>query len=1310
VVRGTPTRLLHGRLDLRRREAREIEQRLEDLPHAPPDSARDVVEPGRHGAIQKAEVGADDVLDVEEVAHRIQVADRDARRPPPERDLDDLAREARLHERVRSPAPGMVEGPDADDVEPARPMARREQIRRGLRARVRRAGTQRRRLVERRGRRSGHAVHVAGADREDARARRVLLHRPQDVPYAEEVHPERPRRVAKGIGNERARCQVDDCVGRCGRDRPGHGVRIADVDLAIDADRCMPRRHQPRNQPAADEPRRSRHENPHARKTPRTPKCARSNRLRLASPPLHPNLPAFPNCSHRNDRASGNLDTDRMPYQFLDFDLDPLRSQLTRRGEPVDVPRQIFELILLLIRHRDRPVPKEEILATIWHGRAVTDASLTHAIATARRLLGDSPKSQAAIKTMHKRGYWWVAETTETKSADHRQQSVPPMPFVGRSSELRVVRRAFDQSALGTPSLLIVTGEPGIGKTRFISECVREGRDRRFTVIEASCMEDDGAPPGFPWIGVMRQSLSKLSGATLDAPTQSAVQHLIATFPGMAESPHPRRPTPMSRYSLFESMWTLLSAVTQAAPAVVAIDDLHRADDLSLSALRFLARQMGSIRLVLLASARTGTSKESESAIAELARQPRSTSIHLDGLLRTDISILLEGVDLDSPSAVGDFLYDRSAGNPFFVLQLISALGAHRTERAGSYLEQTASLPATLREAVLKQIDGLDQDCRDVLSVASVLGRSFLPSIVSEVLDGDARPTLDALEDAERCGIVENDPSIQGGLRFRHLILRDAVYYELSRSRRAELHLQIGQHLAGRLGTEPAVVAHHLRSSYPLSDATQIGVVSLAAARKATERSSYLDATAECRASLDLAGPAMTASLRCKLLLEMAGAQLRAGNRSDGRLTLRSAASLARTAGLAKEIADVALAIAPGFFAIETGTVDPELIEALEEALSALPSEDSIVRVRLLRNLCSALYWSPYSHRNIELVAEAERMAQRLGRAESSAHALAAWYTGLWSPSNVQARRDRCHDLLDLADASGDHDLKLMSRVFRIAIFLEAADARRLQSELASYERLVAETLHPHGQWYVPMYRAMLSITRGEFNVAQAHMAEFVAKGSRFEDANVVQTFLLQSAESAWQCGRGREILHAVEENVARNPVLREWQCALAFLLAVIGSQSEAKSLCRQLVLEWREPHLSRMNAPIAFGALTEACWVLDDAELAGSLEEIAPPWEERVIVAGYGVLCWGSSARGMAHLAATQGRLDEAEVLYRLALKSEEMIGAVPWATRTKLALARALERRGGAQDSAAARALGEEALADAAKTGITLYGSGRT
>ena len=106
-----------------------------------------------------------------------------------------------------------------------------------------------------------------------------------------------------------------------------------------------------------------------------------------------------------------------MPYRFLDFELDPSRYQLQRAGAQVPIRPQTFDLILLLIRHRDRPVSKKEILSSLWRGRAVTDASLTHAIARARKALGDTPEDQSIIKTVHGRGYWWVAETSEEAGA-----------------------------------------------------------------------------------------------------------------------------------------------------------------------------------------------------------------------------------------------------------------------------------------------------------------------------------------------------------------------------------------------------------------------------------------------------------------------------------------------------------------------------------------------------------------------------------------------------------------------------------------------------------------------------------------------------------------------------------------------------------------------------------------------------------------------------------------------------------------------------------------------------------------------------
>jgi DNA-binding winged helix-turn-helix (wHTH) protein/tetratricopeptide (TPR) repeat protein len=992
-----------------------------------------------------------------------------------------------------------------------------------------------------------------------------------------------------------------------------------------------------------------------------------------------------------------------MPYRFRNLELDPLRYQLTRQGEPIDVPRRIFELILLLIRHRDRPVTKEEILATVWHGRTVTDASLTHAIATARRALGDSPKSQDTIKTVHKRGYWWVAETVESELAAPSRFSLSSMPFVGRVREIRAIEGALDQAFVGSASLILLTGEAGIGKTRLLREAISRAKQRRFYVLEASCLEHEGGPPGQPWIEIARQFPGIVPKSKSDTPSTLAIERLAQAFPDLSAATDKKTRLAPSRHSILEQLATLLEAVTATSPTLLAIDDIHRADDFSLSALRFISRQMTSSRLGIVVTARTGIEPRSDSMIGDLARHHGSATVPIGSLHRSDISTLLEGADVSPPADVGDFLFERSGGNPFFVSQLISALieqGGTTTIPPGD----ATALPRTLNDAVLKQIDGLNNQTTNLLGGAAALGRSFQLSLLGRIMRMGASEVLDALRPAERRGIVETDPSAAGSQRFRHAILRDAIYSELQPSARAELHLRIGEELSVFPGAEPAAIAHHFRAASPLSEAHQIATAALQAAQKASKASSYLDAVAECRATLRVAGTDLSPEDRCALLVQMASALLRAGHRTEGRTALREAALLARSTGSPIQTADVALAIAPGFFAIETGKVDPELIEALEEALAVAGEEDSLPRVRLLGSLCAALYWSPFSHKNEGLVAEAESIAGRLGHREASAHAIGAWFTGLWSPTNFRARRSRCDELLALAASSGSEDLHLMARVFRITAFLEAADVSRAEAEIAAYAELVRETLHPHAQWYVPMYRSMLAITRGDFADATKNMAEFVSKGSRFDDANVVQTFLLQSAECAWHQGKSREIVAAVEHNVAQNPVLREWQCALALVLSTIGSIAEAKRLCSRLISEWCEPHASRMNAPIAFAALAETCWILDDGDLAFALERIAPAWEERTIVAGYGVLCWGSTSRARGHIAAGQGRLAEAEAYYEEALRSAARMSARPWAARTEIALARTLERTGNSENKHRARRLVRSALREADALGISL------
>jgi hypothetical protein len=213
------------------------------------------------------------------------------------------------------------------------------------------------------------------------------------------------------------------------------------------------------------------------------------------------------------------------------------------------------------------------------------------------------------------------------------------------------------------------------------------------------------------------------------------------------------------------------------------------------------------------------------------------------------------------------------------------------------------------------------------------------------------------------------------------------------------------------------------------------------------------------------------------------------------------------------------------------------------------------------------------------------------------------------------------------------------------------------------------------------MYEAMVAIARGRFVDAQALIRRFHELGRRLDDVNVSQTCLLQMTEMLWQLGRAGEIVCAVEENANKHPTLHEWQGALVFINARAGRLAEAREGLRSLAGKPLAGLTYRMNAVIGNAALVEAAWLLGDGESASTLRGIVEPWGERTIVAGYGVLTWGSTARTRGHLAAVLGQDEEAEHWYRQALKWEAKTGNLVWRARTQLAYARMLLAQGKAR-----------------------------
>ena len=752
----------------------------------------------------------------------------------------------------------------------------------------------------------------------------------------------------------------------------------------------------------------------------------------------------------------------------------------------------------------------------------------------------------------------------------------------------------------------------------------------------------------------------------------------------------PNRLTPRSRHPVWISSNRYRPALRshlRRTPVLIVIDDVHRADQLSLRLALALLRECASAPLMLLVTHRESGDSPAREALRGLAEAVPSRIAELDPLRLGEIEQLVayaaHGLSRIDPVLV----HDRSAGIPFFAIELVRALLSE-----GSGLEDRPDgtrLPYSIRDAVYDQTKELSEGGLALLRLASVVGRECDVSFLSRVAGLSVPSVLERLEELLAPRLVEQVPDRPGRVRFRHLLVRDSVYAQLSLEGRGRMHLAVAAEIRAqhRDGAGPHLLplAHHLRSALPLGDVSDVARTCLAAARYATQSLEPAAAVDCCRDAIGLLEElsCLPLATRVDLSIALAVAEMKCGLRKEGRLTLKKVQAEACAGERPDLAAQAALSLAPGFFAIETGVVDWDLIATLEHALGRTPAHDSVTRVRLLGSLAQALYWSEDRMRVEALVRGATAVATRLDADAGVLYAELARFGARWGPDTLHERKQSSDDVMARAEAFGDAELEMMSRVFSLTTLLELGQRRLAEVELGNLRRIALKAACVHGRWYPPMYEAMLAITAGRFADAEALVHTYRSIGQHLDDVNVTQTCLLQMTEILWQTGRAAAVVGLVEENIEKHPSLHEWQGALVFLNARAGRVREAREGLD--VLAGRQlPGLSyRMNALIGVAALAEAAWLVDHADAAWQLRSRLERWGERVVVAGYGVLSWGAISRGRGHVASLLGEGDEAEFWYRRALSVEGKNRNLVWRARTQIAYARLLRARGKPGDA---------------------------
>ncbi|TMB90927.1 MAG: hypothetical protein E6J45_07785 [Chloroflexi bacterium] len=864
---------------------------------------------------------------------------------------------------------------------------------------------------------------------------------------------------------------------------------------------------------------------------------------------------------------------------------------------------------------------------------------------------------------------------------------------------------------------LRLSGEPGIGKSRLLSEVERIAGERATPVAWGRAVEAEGAPPFWPWRHVLRARAIRPEpdAAAADAELLPLISRLS---PDPDELESGSGPAPLialgvgdERFGVFDAVARLLVAAAAPRGLVVLLDDVHWADPPSLRLLSHVAHEWHLARGLLVATYRTVTGGRDDPlrrAVGEIARLEGTTRMELRGLSPEDVAIHLAAVSgrRMEPHAIRA-LHERTSGNPFFITEFGRLLDAE-TERGRRPFDTARDVPQGVRDVIARRMTRLSRPCQEALEVASVVGAQPAPDIVAAVLPCAVTEVLDRFDEAVDSGLLTR-PEREVGYAFTHALVRDALYSELATGRRIRLHETIARQLeaSGRAARDSRMseLAYHWLQAAPAGHAAHAGEVAEQAGDAAMRQLAYEEAARLYEsAAAALVSEGEPGPRRTRLLLAAARARFLAGELERATALCRDAALIARTHGASELLADAALVI-EGVGDTATSTLIAGLCT---EALSLLPADALHRRSRLLAQLVSAkVYLGDYEQLD-ELSAEALDGAERSGDADTLAAALRARHIAFSSASGAGQRMQVAERMLALAGAANRPVAEMWARLWRFDACIQMGDFDAAALEVDAMARL-GESMHqPLARWHLSNCRFAMAFARGDFTAAHRE-ADIAAELTTAAGELAAVRVHMQRAFIAIFTGEDSSAtVAAINASVASvtQQRLPTWLLMPRVILSMLALAEGRDAEAARNYDDLPPPDTWQLMPPTYLISRTHRATIaagLGRVEEAGRLYRELLPFAEHFSTSGAGTIaCFGSIEHYLGMLARTMGRFDGALQHLERALNKHVGAGLRPFAAETRYQLALTQHRRDRAGDVGRSLALLTESAADAEHFGL--------